>query len=465
MSIILEAISRHKPDKIALIGDDQTLTYKELAAAIDDIALGLDSVKVLGLALENGIEWVLWDLAAIRAGIVCVPLPPFFSAEQRDYVIKAAGISHIVTAEGISNTDAAYTNSIPSGTAKITFTSGTTGTPKGVCLSQAAMDRVALSLVNTLGAEIAARHLSVLPLSVLLENIAGVHATLLAGGTAHVCSPGHIGMGDPFKPDFVQLAHAISTDKMTAAILVPELLRGLMQAVAGTKLSLPCLKFLAVGGSRVAPELVTQARALGLPVYEGYGLSECASVVALNTPGQDRPGTVGRVLSHIDLAVKDGEVVVRNPAFLGYLGSPHKGEFKTGDLGHIDENSFLHIEGRCKNVLITSYGRNIAPEWIESHLLARPEIQQAVVYGDARPHLSALIVSATETADITQAVETASKVLPEYAQVKDFHLVPPFTMQDGTLTGTGRPRRKAIFAKYQSLIAKESNDELLRTAG
>ena len=77
MSIILEAISRHKPDKIALIGDDQTLTYKELAAAIDDIALGLDSVKVLGLALENGIEWVLWDLAAIRAGIVCVPLPLF----------------------------------------------------------------------------------------------------------------------------------------------------------------------------------------------------------------------------------------------------------------------------------------------------------------------------------------------------------------------------------------------------
>lgn len=461
MSIILEAIAGHEPDKTALVGDDRTLAYKELTAAIDDIVLGLDSVKVLGLALENGIEWVLWDLAAMKAGIVCVPLPPFFAADQSAYVIEAAGVSHIVTAQGISKTDAAITSAIPSGMAKITFTSGTTGAPKGVCLPQAAMDRVALSLVNTLGAGIAARHLSVLPLSVLLENIAGVYATLLAGGTAHVYGPNHIGMGDPFKPDFIQLAHAISTDKITAAILVPELLRGLMQAVAGTGLFLPSLKFLAVGGSRVAPELVTQARALGLPVYEGYGLSECASVVALNIPGQDRPGTVGRVLPHIDLAVEDGEVIVRNPAFLGYLGTPHKGGLKTGDLGHIDENGFLHIEGRSKNVLITSYGRNIAPEWVESHLLARPEILQAIVYGDARPFLSALIVPASEGADVAQAIKTANRSLPAYAQIKNFHPVPPFTIRDGTLTGTGRSRRKAVFDKYQSLIAKESNDELL----
>ncbi|MCB9989808.1 MAG: AMP-binding protein [Rhodospirillales bacterium] len=465
MSVILEAINRHDPDKIALVSASQSVTYGALAKAVEDMANGLSNVRVLGIALDNGTEWLLWDLAAVKAGITCVPLPPFFSTQQRDHIIQAAGVSHIITPGGLTETGAAESKLIPDGTAKITFTSGTTGTPKGVCLSQDGIEQVTQSIVDVLGADLAERHLPVMPLSVLLENVAGVYATILAGGTAHIYSLNAIGMANPFQPDFVQLAHTISTHKITSAILVPELLRGLMQAVAQTKLELPSLKFIAVGGSKVAPELVVQTRALGLPVYEGYGLSECASVVSLNTPQNDRPGTVGKVLPHIDLAVAGGEITIRNPAFLGYLGEAHEGIFRTGDLGHVDDNGFLHIDGRKKNVLITSHGRNISPEWVESVLLAQPQILQAVVFGDAQPYLSALIVPAHETADMDQAVKTANEALPEYAQIKAFHSAPPFTVQDSTLTGTGRPKREEIFRKYQSQITKEYDHELLRTAG
>lgn len=465
MSIILDAIRMHEPDKVALVGDQRTFTYGELASAVDDIATGLSHIKVLGIALDNVPEWLLWDLAAIKAEIVCVPLPPFFTRQQQDHIIQVAGIDHIVTAAGVAATGAPSSALIPLGTAKITFTSGTTGTPKGVCLPLPGMEQVAQSLVAVLGAGLAKRHLSILPLPILLENVAGVYATLLAGGTVHLCGLRNIGMENPFKPDFLQLAQAISTSKVTSIILVPELLRGLIEVMAQGKFTMPSLEFIAVGGSKVSPELIRQARVMGLPVYEGYGLSECASVVSLNTPQDEVPGTVGRVLPHIDLSIRQGELIIGNPAFLGYLGKPRQRAFSTGDLGHIDKHGFLHIDGRKKNILITSHGRNVSPEWVESALLAQSQIFQAVIYGDAQPHLSALIVPVCEKADMAQAVREANTALPEYAQVKEFHMVAPFTVQDGTLTGTGRPRRENIFKRHQSLTTKENKNEFLQTAG
>lgn len=222
---------------------------------------------------------------------------------------------------------------------------------------------------------------------------------------------------------------------------------------------LPTLKFLAVGGSKSSPQLIASARQCGFPVYEGYGLSECASVVSLNTPENDKIGSVGKVLPHIELIEQDGEIIIENPAFLGYLGEQHSGVFQTGDLGHLDEDGYLTIDGRKKNILITSYGRNISPEWIESQLLLCPEIMQAVVYGDSEPFLSAYIVPMSSGADLETAIARTNAALPEYAHIKNFSPVPPFTVVDGTLTGTGRPKREVILSKYQT--QKEKDYELL----
>ena len=307
---------------------------------------------------------------------------------------------------------------LPAGTAKVTFTSGTTGTPKGVCLSQNGLEQVAHSLVEVLGAGRAKKHLSVLPLAILLENVAGVYATLMAGGTVFVPSLTATGFANPFHPDFTALSDYMHKQAITSVILVPELLRGLMSV----RLDLPHLEFAAVGGAKVSPSLISAARKKGLPVYEGYGLSESASVVSLNTPDHDRPGSAGKILPHINLVERDGEIVIKDPAFLGYLGHEQKGEFATGDLGRIDDDDFLYIDGRKKNILITSYGRNISPEWVEAALLAQPEIISVTIYGDGQPALSADIVPSSMHTDIAMAVQRANAELPDYARIKKFQI-------------------------------------------
>lgn len=435
---ILKALTQHPASRIALQDRRHVVTYGDLPAQIDERARQLAGIACAGLALDNSAEWVLWDLAAMKSGTVLVPLPPFFTETQTRHALQSSGCAALISASGISPLPFT-TVPLPAGTAKITYTSGTTGTPKGVCLPWTAMESVAQSIVSTLGADLAGIHCSVLPLGVLLENVAGVYAGLLAGAT--IILPSLMDFGPQYSALHAQLKQA----RATSAILVPEILRSLMIQLAHLG-PLDDLRFMAVGGSKVDPGLILQARASGLPVYEGYGLSECASVVSLNVPGHDKPGTTGRVLPHVETGIEGGEIIIRNPGFLGYVGAEHHGPYRTGDLGKIDPEGFLSVTGRKKNILITSYGRNVSPEWVESVLLAQPEIAQAFVYGDAQPHLSALIVPARADADIDGAVKRANAELPDYAQIR--HAIPtaPFTPQDGTLTGNGRLRRQNILA-------------------
>lgn len=459
MSMLLGKLGQHVhdlPERIALLDGDQQITYAELLPRITQKTAELkgSQCRVIGIQLDNSADWVLWDLATVAAGVVCVPLPAFFTQPQTEHVIRSAGIDHLVTAQGLVATGLADTVDLPQGTSKITFTSGTTGTPKGVCLSQQGLEQVAQSLVTVIGADHAADHLSILPLAILLENVAGVYSALLAGATCHLYGLAQLGMGNPFQPNFQLVALKMALHKISSAILVPELLRGLAYTLMHAGVRLPELKFLAVGGSKVAPELLLQAQAVGLPVYEGYGLSECASVVALNTPASALIGAVGKVLPHIELSCEDGEILIHNPAFLGYLGAAQHGTFATGDLGYVDAEGFLHISGRQKNLLITSFGRNVSPEWVESVLLSQPDIAQAVVFGDAQPYLTALLVPLSAQTDLDAAVRRVNEGLPAYARVGVFHAIAPFSVAAGTLTGTGRPRREAIAKQYHHLICE-----------
>ena len=470
MSSLFDVLAQHatqKPDHVALCGDGVTLTYGTLTQAISekiDLLTQYD-IKVLGLQLSNSVEWILWDLAALKAGIVCVPMPPFFTPPQVAHVIASAGIDTCITKHGLVLTHPGTTAIIPPSTAKITFTSGTTGTSKGVCLSGSSMAQLPQSLLSVIGSEYGERHLSVMPLAILLENVAGVYTALMAGAEVYIPVSTEIGMGNPFQPDFMKLAEFIAQHRITSIILTPELLRGFMYAAHANIHLCASLRFIAVGGATVPPALLRVARAAGLPVYEGYGLSECASVVALNTPDADYSGTVGNILPHVKVAIRDGEVVIENPAFLGYLGEPARNPmdtFATGDNGAIEANGALSISGRRKNTIITSQGRNIAPEWVEALLLSQPEIAQAFVYGDDLPFPQALLVPTHAAAALADAVARVNLELPVYAQLVHFDMVQPFTPHNGMLTATGRLRRKPIADTYQSLIKKGTDHAILR---
>jgi long-subunit acyl-CoA synthetase (AMP-forming) len=218
------------------------------------------------------------------------------------------------------------------------------------------------------------------------------------------------------------------------------------------------LKFVAVGGAKTPVALIESARSKGIPAYEGYGLSECSSVVALNTPSHQKLGSVGKALPNRKIRISsEGEIEVSGQGSTRYLGQEASDQewLATGDLGHIDEEGFLYIDGRKKNILITSFGRNVSPEWPESLLLGQKEIIQAVVMGDGQAFLSALIVPSSPDISHDQleaAIQRVNQDLPDYARLGAWLIGEPLTTANGLATANGRPRRAEILKQYEEQL-------------
>lgn len=483
MSTIIAALRHYAektPQRIALQDQDNALSYADLLATVEQLATRLQatSPRVVGLLADNGTAWALADLAALAAGITIIPLPLFFSPGQIAHVIRTAGIDQVLTDQParlmaalqlatvdseafhgplqIVSLPATAGCELPPGTHKVTFTSGTTGEPKGVCLGREEMETVAESLRQASAANCADRHLCLLPLATLLENIGGIYTPLLAGAT--ICLPGlaDVGLAGSSGLNVGRLIVALEKWQASSAIMVPQMLQAVVTAgQAGIEIP-QTLRYLAVGGAPVATRLIDDAQALGLPVFEGYGLSECASVVAVNRPGDNRPGSVGRPLPHLRLAfAEDDEILIHDVRWRGYLGdatTPTGENFiATGDLGHLDADGFLHLTGRKKNIFITSFGRNVAPEWVERELVSRFPILQAAVFGEARPFNSAVIFAHPSAApeSIAAALAEANEQLPDYARIRAWiPAAAPFTPANGMATANGRLRRNGIFGAH-----------------
>lgn len=469
--------------ELALESGATRLGLSELQSRSESLARTLQQLGAERVAVyaDNGIDWIVADLACQVAGLTVVPLPLFFSAEQIGHTLDASSIDTIISdrdletivpgaelapavgplpavADRIYQLQPATLHALPPGTQKITFTSGTTGTPKGVCLSSAQQLTLAASLVTTIGLE-APKHLCVLPLSTLLENLAGVYAPLMSGGTVVVPTLAEVGLTGSSGLDVNQWLTCIGQHQPNSLILVPEMLRALtLAAEAGCPVP-SSLQFVAVGGGKVAPDLLRRARATGIPAFEGYGLSECSSVVCLNAPGADRVGAAGLPLSHVAVNIEDDEIVVHGSTFLGYVNQPDtwgSDEVRTGDIGHIDADGFVHVSGRRKHQLITSFGRNLSPEWVESELLAGLILDQAVVLGDDRPFCVALVAprdTLCSDADIASWINTVNLRLPDYARIGDWFRLPrALGVNDDLLTENGRLKRAEIEQTFRHVI-------------
>lgn len=471
----LAELSAADPNQALLISGARQWRAAEIRGELLSLKERLATCRVLGVLADNSPAWVLADLAAHEAGVVHLPLPGFFSAGQLRHALEQTAADVVLTdqPERIGALDLGFSIighwqgltwmqrvvepvALPAGTAKISFTSGSTGAPKGVCLDGDGLIDTALAVRERLSDLPLRHHLAVLPLSLLLENVAGIYAPLLRGMAVHLPPLHALGWRGMAGFDPGALDAAAGRADASSMILVPELLKAWTAFLnASGRRPATALNFVAVGGARVAPELLAEARQLGIPAYQGYGLTEGGSVLTLNRPGDDADD-VGRPLQHARIAIRDGEVIVGTRAFLGYLGSAadDSEEFATGDLGEIDAQGHLHLAGRRKNLLITSWGRNISPEWPEAALLADPRILQAVVVGDGRPSLSAILVPmpGVSPSAIDLAVKGANQTLPDYARIA--HWIPgeAFTAANGLATGNGRPVRDRVAERYATAI-------------
>jgi long-chain acyl-CoA synthetase len=250
------------------------------------------------------------------------------------------------------------------------------------------------------------------------------------------------------------------------------------------------LRFLFCGGAPLRADLAEFFHAAGILILEGYGLTETAAVSTLNLPDDFRFGSVGKPLPGVDVTIaEDSEILVRGPMLMsGYHDLPaetdaaiesQKGWFHTGDLGRFDRDGFLYVTGRKKHLIVTSGGKNVAVEPIEAKLCQRPLIKQAVLAGDERPFLTALVtlgedaetwairqgVSFGTRADlaehpaiyehISHQIDQVNEQLPRYESVRGFAIVPEtFSVDGGELTPTGKVRRAAVLTKYADTIAR-----------
>jgi long-subunit acyl-CoA synthetase (AMP-forming) len=488
---LLQAIGRNTPDQIALRGTYSALTYAELNTAVNRQAeiwaaqtVALPAKQpTMALAVENHPAWIVLDLAAMACNMPLVPLPFFFSPGQWLHAMQNAGVSILVTDQpqlfeplltsniltssqfdlaGKTLTQFTLRNfdqvTLPDNTAKITYTSGTTGNPKGVCLSNENMLNVAKAIAAATEVSSGDMHLSVLPLATLLENVAGVYATLLAGASCILLPNHEIGLSGATELDIKKLLATLKCTQASTAIFTPELLHALVTCIEAGESASEYLRFLAVGGASVSPALLERASKLKIPVYEGYGLSECAAVVALNVPRGNKIGTVGKPLPHINVSfTEEQEIVVNGNAYLGYVGQeqPQQNAVHTGDIGELDEDGYLMITGRKKNIFITSFGRNVSPEWVERELKITSCIAQAALFGEAKPWNVAIIVPRQAATDeqVDDAINTLNARLPDYARISRWiRADAPFSTQNQQLTSNGRNRRDVILQHYQNQI-------------
>jgi long-chain acyl-CoA synthetase len=250
----------------------------------------------------------------------------------------------------------------------------------------------------------------------------------------------------------------------------------------------PRLQVALVGAAPIARELLEFFDACGVLVLEGYGLTESCAATTLNTVDAVRFGTVGKPLPGTEVAIaEDGEILIRGPhVFKGYYKDPgateaaltHDGWLCTGDLGKLDDEGFLSITGRKKDLIITSSGKNIAPINLESALRDSRYISEAVVYGDNRPYLVAMLTLdrdeavklaerlaiATDPvtiaadpgvrAELEKELERVNSKFARIEQVKRFAILGhDLTQADGELTPTLKVKRSIVYDKYRDVFA------------
>jgi long-chain acyl-CoA synthetase len=248
------------------------------------------------------------------------------------------------------------------------------------------------------------------------------------------------------------------------------------------------LRLLVSGGAPLDRRLARTIRNLGFNLLEGYGLTETSPVVCAAVPGQERVGTVGKPFKDVEVRIgNNDEILVRGPnVMLGYLNKPKEtaevidpeGWFHTGDQGRFDSEGNLIITGRIKEIIITAYGKNVAPVAVEQAIAQSKYVEQVMVYGDRKPFLTAIIVPSPLALEayarerdiefktfadilghpdvVKLYEEEIGKVLTgfaKYEQVYRFRLVPePFTVENGLLTPSIKMKRPQISAAHRGEI-------------
>jgi long-chain acyl-CoA synthetase len=449
-----------------------TISYGELrehihALGTSLLASGVRKGDRVGLISENRSEWVITYLAVTGVGAVIVPYDVLLKTEELTSIVKASAARIIFTSaeylekvgkatggatrslvlfddlpdasqtfaglvqkgrELIAAGDHGYAGAVvaPDDLGALLFTSGTTGTPKGVMLSHRNLVENGDGVQMTTPLGPGDNWIIVLPFHHTYPTSLGVFAPLLTYGritsvpsmktnvligimkdTGATCVPAmpllvekiykgilaNVKAKEPVVRVLFYVMFAVSS--FFFKVLHIRLGKLLFKSVA-RELGVSKLRFFVSGGGPITKEVIDGMEALGLVTFQGYGLTETSPVISCTCPAHNKPGSVGLPLSNVEVRIDspdhngNGEILARGSnVMLGYYGMPEKtvevidadGWLHTGDIGKLDEDGYLYITGRLKNIIVTKGGKNIYPEEIENLLQASPLLTEVVVVG------------------------------------------------------------------------------------
>jgi long-chain acyl-CoA synthetase len=392
---------------------------------------------------DNRYEWVLLDLALHTLGAVHVPVHPTLSGEQMMFQIQDSG-AKVVCFDGQATADklsecsplaevtysaydavagpihAAQVHPIGSllpemparelpdppdlrsdDLATILYTSGTTGEPKGVMLSHGNLVSNTLAVLQVMDHHEEELRLAFLPLSHIFARTCDLYTWIAAGSQLAQAETRLTVLPDAaeIRPTALN-AVPFFYERVAKGALEMEN-AGVPKSESVKRLFGGSLRYGCSGGAALPENLYDFFEERGLTILQGYGLTESSPVISASGPTSNRRGAVGRSVPGVEVRIsEDGEILTRGPHVMqGYYRRPaateesiREGWLHTGDLGRLDEDGFLYVTGRKKEILVTSAGKNVAPVLIESLLTQDPLIHQALVVGDGRKCLGALVV-------------------------------------------------------------------------
>ena len=363
----------------------------------------------------------------------------------------------------------------------ILYTSGTTGLAKGVCLTQNNLCSNIESINKKIGDNFVTendKYFNFLPWS----HIYGLNCELYYG----LSKGSSIFINDNIN----NIPTNIKNSEPSIICSVPKLLYSIYDKIETNKISKllttkpfvyvfrnmirdkifgPNLRFINSGGAPISLSILEFYKKLNIDVYQGYGLSETSPIISLNYKYNNKLGSVGKILDCNDVKLVDGEIRVKGSnVFKGYYKNKtetenafdEEGYFRTGDLGTIDNDGYLYITGRCKDLYKLDNGKYINPSYIENILLESEFIQQICIYGDAKPYNIALIVlnNVSENNNlekkILSEINLHSQKLKKYEIPEKILFVPPFTFEEKLLTAKLSLIRHNIYKKYYNDIQK-----------
>jgi long-chain acyl-CoA synthetase len=487
------------------------------------LARGVKKGDAVAVVSRTRLEWILLDWALMSIGAVVVGLYPTNSAAECEYIL---GHSEAVLAFVEDDDQQAKIASVFAGpvvrfdelpelersagdaqpepvgeddVATLIYTSGTTGPPKGCMLSHRNLVNAAMRVRNELQDETdvvllflpmahsfarivhqgAAYHGSTLALvsevARLPEALQRTRPTILPAvprvyEKIHSNTIGEIERSSGAKRAIGRWALKVGATKS------PTSLQGrLADALVFKKVRERLGGRLRIGISGAAPlgvDVLEFFKSLNMLVIEGYGLTETSSSLSVNDPEDYKFGTVGRVVDGADVKLDaDGEILVRSESvFMGYFKDPEAtaaaftddGYFRTGDVGEIDDDGYVKITDRKKDIIITAGGKNIAPQNLENALKASRFVSQALIVGDRRPYVTALLTldwdevngSGREPQEIAQEiVDAVNRDRVRVEQIKRFSILPrDFSQEDGELTPTLKLRRRVVHEHFADEI-------------